>query len=130
MADTDYGPIDPTITHGQVVNFWTPNVVAANYASFSNSSGGAVIYKNHLIGIHVESLWQEDSQLDEEVGLEGKVAYLERNMGNKGSLSSFVNAAAIYNFLNNHSLLVMLTSGASSSASVPKRRHHMVTTPQ
>ena len=130
MADTDYGSIEPTITHSQVVNSWTPNVVAADYASFSNSSGGAVIYKNHLIGIHVESLWQEDSQLEEEVGLEGKVAYLERNMGNKGSLSSFVNAAAICNFLNDYGLLPMPVSSASSLASGGKRGCRMVATPQ
>lgn len=130
MADTDYGSVEPTITHGQVVNSWTPNVIAADYASFSNSSGGAVIYKDHLIGIHVKSLWQEDSQLEEEVGLEGKVAYLERNMGNKGSLSSFVSGAAICKFLEDHGLLPMPVSSASSSASGGKRRRRMVATPQ
>ena len=45
MADTEYGAtVGPTVTHGQVVNTWMPNVVGADYASFPNSSSGAVIH--------------------------------------------------------------------------------------
>jgi len=57
MAKSDNTIVDLTIIHSQIVNSWTPNVIGANYISFSNSFGRAVVYKNQLIRIHFESLW-------------------------------------------------------------------------
>ena len=113
----DCAGVGPTVTHGAVVNLWTPNLMGADYSSFSNSSGGAVVHKKKLVGIHLETFWQDDGQIKGETGIEGKVAYLEKNMGNKGCLSNFVNTATICTFLDDHNLLAIPTFGTLSSAS-------------
>jgi hypothetical protein len=132
MADTEYGPVGPTVTHGQVVNIWTPNIVGADYISFPNSSGGAVVHGSHLIGIHQGIIWNEDPLEEGETGVTGKVSQLARNMSNKGCLGNFVNAAAICNFLDDRDILSMPTFKSSSTASSSgrTRKSHMVATPQ
>jgi hypothetical protein len=114
MADEEFSNISASITHGRVVNIWTPNLVGANYAAFSNCSGGAVLHQNKLIGIHLESMWDEDTDMKGKPGMKERMKHVENNVAKKAYFSNFVNAAAIANFLHDRGIIKMPYFGSSS----------------
>ncbi|KAG0568871.1 hypothetical protein KC19_6G050100 [Ceratodon purpureus] len=60
MVEDDFVVQLPTITLGQVSCILSPQQVLADYACFANSSGGAVVCDNKLVGIHTEALYGEE----------------------------------------------------------------------
>jgi hypothetical protein len=103
-----------------------------DYASFPNSSGGAVVHSNYLVGIHVGSIYVEDEVevgIEKEVDKKGKgkneikakVAFVEENLKHKSSLGSFIASSIIHSFLVQHKLMKLKNLPMTSSSQAQSR---------
>lgn len=100
MVDDDFVVQSPTITHGQVSCILSPQQVLADYACFANSSGGAVVCDNKLVGIHTEALYGEEDGKERAMrNNTDRIQWLEANSRQKNSLGLFVSIWSIHGFL-------------------------------
>jgi hypothetical protein len=119
MVD-EFKNVMPTITHGQVVNICNHFQSTGDYACFPNSSGGAIISNNKLVGIHVEANYFEEEKPKKKKGNMSNVeilGWLESNQAHKSSLGIFVVGLAIGTFLAKHKVITKGRFQASSSKS-------------
>jgi len=124
MIDDEFETVVAIVTHGQVVNQWDAFLFGGDYACFPNSSGGAIVHANKLIGIHVENIFSEEDVIEEEdsdemdKNISDRLDRLEKNQIHKSSLGNFIHAGAIASFLTEHKLMnVSRFTPSSSTAS-------------